>query len=165
MTNEVTYVAQSAAHELYNVFGTIASGVFASVNIASLRRVRVVSQIKELPLAHVGFSFPRLSFDTWDQGEQIFAMTDAIAERARKLGGATVRSIGPISRSQRIADKRRGIRQAARDAGRTSGRDSGSEHARDTFACDEAGDVATASLLEEWIDETEKRTWFFLDCP
>jgi starvation-inducible DNA-binding protein len=100
-----------------------------------------------------------------DQGEQIFAMTDAIAERARKLGGATVRSIGPISRSQRIADKRRGIRQAARDAGRTSGRDSGSEHARDTFACDEAGDVATASLLEEWIDETEKRTWFFLDCP
>lgn len=94
MTNEVTYVAQSAAHELYNVFGTIASGVFASVNIASLRRVRVVSQIKELPLAHVGFSFPRLSFDTWDQGEQIFAMTDAIAERARKLGGATFDQLG-----------------------------------------------------------------------
>jgi starvation-inducible DNA-binding protein len=101
-----------------------------------------------------------------DQGEQIFAMTDAIAERARKLGGTTVRSIGQISRFQRIVDN---------DADYVEPFDMIAElrddNARLTQAmrevhslCDEAGDVATASLLENWIDETEKRTWFLFEC-
>jgi starvation-inducible DNA-binding protein len=101
-----------------------------------------------------------------DQGEQIFAMTDAIAERARKLGGTTVRSIGQISRFQRIVDN---------DAETVAPLDMIAE-LRDDNAhltqamrevhslCDEAGDVATASLLENWIDETEKRTWFLFEC-
>jgi starvation-inducible DNA-binding protein len=101
-----------------------------------------------------------------DQGEQIFAMTDAIAERARKLGGATVRSIGQISRFQRIVDN---------DAETVEPLDMIAE-LRDDNAhltqamrevhslCDEAGDVATASLLENWIDESEKRTWFLFEC-
>jgi starvation-inducible DNA-binding protein len=101
-----------------------------------------------------------------DQGEQIFLMTDAIAERARKLGGATVRSIGQISRSQRIVDN---------DADYVAPLDMIAELRDDNAMltqsmrevhslCDKAGDVATASLLENWIDETEKRTWFLFEC-
>jgi starvation-inducible DNA-binding protein len=101
-----------------------------------------------------------------DQGEQIFAMTDAIAERARKLGGATVRSIGQISRFQRIVDN---------DAETVEPLDMIAELRDDNAmltqamrevhaVCDEAGDVATASLLENWIDETEKQTWFLFEC-
>jgi starvation-inducible DNA-binding protein len=105
-----------------------------------------------------------LMFD--DQGEQIFSMTDAIAERARKLGGATVRSIGQISRFHRIVDN---------DAEYVKPLDMIAELREDNAIltknmrevhslCDEAGDVATASLLENWIDETEKRIWFLFEC-
>jgi starvation-inducible DNA-binding protein len=101
-----------------------------------------------------------------DQGEQIFSMTDAIAERARKMGGTTVRSIGQISRLQRIADN---------DAQYVEPLDMVAElrddnailtqSMRETHSlCDEMGDVATASLLENWIDEAEKRTWFLFEC-
>jgi starvation-inducible DNA-binding protein len=101
-----------------------------------------------------------------DQGGQLFSMTDAIAERARKLGGTTVRSIGQISRAQRIADN---------DAERVKPFDMLDELRNDNASltrtmrevhslCDEAGDVATASLLENWIDETEKRIWFLFEC-
>jgi starvation-inducible DNA-binding protein len=101
-----------------------------------------------------------------DQGDQIFAMTDAIAERARKIGGATLRSIGQISRLQRIADNNaeyvRPLDMFAelRDDNATLTLNMREVHA----LCDEAGDVATASLLENWIDETEKRTWFLFEC-
>jgi starvation-inducible DNA-binding protein len=101
-----------------------------------------------------------------DQGDQLFAMTDAIAERARKLGGTTVRSIGQISRSQRVVDN---------DAEYVTPPDMIAELRDDNAMltqnmrevhslCDDAGDVATASLLENWIDETEKRTWFLFEC-
>ena len=101
-----------------------------------------------------------------DQGEQIFSMTDAIAERARKIGGPTLRSIGQISRLQRIADN---------DAECVKPIDMLSELREDNMKmtrnmrevhslCEEAGDVATTSLLENWIDESEKRTWFLFEC-
>jgi starvation-inducible DNA-binding protein len=101
-----------------------------------------------------------------DQSGQIFAMTDAIAERARKIGGATLRSIGQISRLQRVVDN---------DAEHVGAPDMLSELRDDNATltqnmrevhslCDEAGDVATASLLENWIDESEKRTWFLFEC-
>jgi starvation-inducible DNA-binding protein len=100
-----------------------------------------------------------------EQGDQLFAMTDPIAERVRKIGGMTVRSIGNISRLQRISDN---------DAERVGPldmlaelRDDNKElttHMRETHeVCDEHGDVATASLIENWIDETERRTWFLLE--
>jgi starvation-inducible DNA-binding protein len=101
-----------------------------------------------------------------DQSDQIFAMTDAIAERARKIGGATLRSIGQISRLQRIADNNaeyvRPLDMLAelRDDNATLTLNMREVHA----LCDEAGDVATASLLENWIDETEKRVWFLFEC-
>jgi starvation-inducible DNA-binding protein len=101
-----------------------------------------------------------------DQSEQIFSMTDAIAERSRKIGGTTVRSIGQIARLQRIADS---------DAEYVEPLDMIAElrddnailtqNMRETNSlCDEAGDVATASLLENWIDESEKRIWFLFEC-
>jgi starvation-inducible DNA-binding protein len=101
-----------------------------------------------------------------DQGEQIFSMTDEIAERARKIGGTTVRSIGQISRLQRIADNNaeyvspRDMIAELRDDNATLTKTMREVHA----LCDEAGDVATASLLENWIDESEKRVWFLFEC-
>jgi starvation-inducible DNA-binding protein len=100
-----------------------------------------------------------------EQSDQIFAMTDVIAERVRKIGGTTLKSIGHIARLQRIADN---------DAEFVTPLDMLSElrddnqrlatSLRETHGlCDEAGDVATASLLEVWIDETEKRIWFLYE--
>jgi starvation-inducible DNA-binding protein len=101
-----------------------------------------------------------------DQSDQIFSMTDAIAERARKLGGTTVRSIGQISRFQRIVDndaeyvKPLDMIAELRDDNAIL-----TQYMREVHSlCDEAADVATASLLENWIDESEKRTWFLFEC-
>jgi starvation-inducible DNA-binding protein len=100
-----------------------------------------------------------------EQGTQIFAMTDPMAERVRKIGGMTLRSIGHISRLQRILDN---------DAGYVTPLDMLAELRDDNkkmavsmreihSLCDEHEDVATASLLETWIDETERRTWFLFE--
>ena len=100
-----------------------------------------------------------------EQGDQIFATTDAIAERARKLGGTTLRSTGHICRLQRILDN---------DADFVTPLDMLAElrddnkqlvaNLRETHGlCDEHGDVASASLLENWIDEAERRAWFLFE--
>lgn len=100
-----------------------------------------------------------------EQGDEIFATTDAIAERVRKIGGTTLRSIGQIARLQRVLDN---------DADYVTPldmlaelRDDNKQLAaslRETHAlCDEHGDVASASLLETWIDEAERRTWFLFE--
>src|SRR6201998_1605246 len=97
-----------------------------------------------------------------EHGDQIFATTDAIAERVRKIGGTTLRSIGHIARLQRILDN---------DADFVTPMDMLAElrednkqltiNLRETRGlCDEHRDVATASLLENWIDEAERRAWF-----
>ena len=97
-----------------------------------------------------------------EQGDQLFAMTDDIAERARKLGARTIRSIGDIARSQRLKDNdqqqvpsRAMLRELLDDNRRLN------EFMRSTHAvCEEHGEVATASLLENWMDETDRRAWF-----
>ena len=100
-----------------------------------------------------------------EQATQIFAITDTIAERARKVGGTTLRSIGHIAKLQRLADN---------DAAFVTPRDMLAELRDDNGRlaasmrelhglCDEYGDVATASLLEVWIDEAERRTWFLYE--
>jgi starvation-inducible DNA-binding protein len=100
-----------------------------------------------------------------EQGDQIFAMTDAIAERVRKIGGTTLRSVGHIGRLQRLLDNDAGFVSPStmlaelRDDNKQLG-----HYMRETHAlCDEHNDVATASLLENWIDETERRTWFLYE--
>jgi starvation-inducible DNA-binding protein len=100
-----------------------------------------------------------------DQGEQIFAATDPIAERVRKLGGTTLRSIGQIAALQRIKDNN-AASVAAQDMLSELCTDNTNlaSYLRETHAiCDEFGDVATASLLENWIDEAERRAWFLLE--
>ncbi|MGD1038294.1 MAG: DNA starvation/stationary phase protection protein [Roseiarcus sp.] len=104
-----------------------------------------------------------LLFD--EQGEQIFAMTDPIAERVRKVGGTTIRSIGHIAKLRRIPDN---------DADYVDPQDMLAELRDDNGAlaasmrevhsvCAEHGDVASTSLLETWIDETERRVWFLFE--
>ncbi len=97
-----------------------------------------------------------------EQGEQIFAMTDVIAERARKLGGTTLRSIGDISRHQRLKDSdddavppQNMLTELFKD-NQLLTKSLRSAHE----LCDKYKDVATASLIETWIDEAERRTWF-----
>jgi len=100
-----------------------------------------------------------------EHAAQIFAMTDDVAERARKVGGTTLRSIGQIGKLQRIPDN---------DADFVAPEDMLSELKEDNLKltqimrethemCDEHGDVATASMLENWIDEAERRTWFLFE--
>src|SRR5207245_7016987 len=100
-----------------------------------------------------------------EHADQLFAMADPIAERIRKIGGLTLRSIGHISRTQRVLDN---------DAEYVEPLDMLAELADDnrTMAarlreahnvCDEHRDVATASLIEVWIDETERRAWFLFE--
>ena len=100
-----------------------------------------------------------------EQADQIFAMTDPIAERVRKIGGPTVKSIGQIAKTQRVLDN---------DADYVEPSDMLAELLEDSKAlaarlreahgvCEEHGDVATTSLIEVWIDETERRTWFLFE--
>jgi starvation-inducible DNA-binding protein len=97
-----------------------------------------------------------------EQAEQIFAMTDDIAERARKIGGSTLRSISDISKHQRVKDdNRESIRPEEMLAELRADNRELTRFLRMTHeACEEYNDVATASLIENWIDETERRTWF-----
>ena len=97
-----------------------------------------------------------------EQAAQILAMTDEIAERARKLGGTTLHSIGEIAQQQRLKDNNEET-VAADDMLTELAADNRqlAEFFRATHAvCDEHNDVATASLIEAWIDETERRVWF-----
>lgn len=100
-----------------------------------------------------------------DQADQIFAMTDPLAERVRKIGGVTLRSIGEISRRQTIQDN---------DAAFVAASDMLSELHEDNLellaamrkahaVCARHDDVASTSLLEVWIDETERRIWFLFE--
>ncbi len=100
-----------------------------------------------------------------EHADQIFAMTDDIAERVRKIGGTTIRSIGHIARLQRIPDN---------DAEFVDPGDMLGELCEDEKGlvvkmlqvhglCDDSGDVATASLLESWIDQAQRRIWFLFE--
>ena len=100
-----------------------------------------------------------------EQADQIFAVTDDLAERVRKVGGTTLRSIGHVAKLQRIADN---------DAEYVTPRDMLAELAEDNRSltgylraahdvCDEHNDVASASLIENWIDEAERRAWFLFE--
>ena len=100
-----------------------------------------------------------------EHADQLYAMTDDIAERVRKVGGTTIRSIGHVARLQRITDN---------DAEFVTPEDMLSELHEDEKAltlrmravhslCDDAGDVATASLLENWINQSQRRSWFLFE--
>ncbi|UPJ52649.1 DNA starvation/stationary phase protection protein [Bradyrhizobium sp. 200] len=100
-----------------------------------------------------------------DQGDQLFGMTDNIAERVRKIGGTTLRSIGEIGRLQRILDNDAdyvtpdGMLAELRNDNKQLAASMRELHG----LCDDHGDVATASLVENWIDEAEQRVWFLFE--
>jgi starvation-inducible DNA-binding protein len=100
-----------------------------------------------------------------EHADQIFAMSDDVAERARKIGGTTLRSIGDIAKYQRLKENNANGVAAEKmlhelcSYNRELTRFLRALH--DT--CDEHRDVATASLIENWIDETERRTWFLAE--
>jgi len=100
-----------------------------------------------------------------EQGNQIFAMIDVLAERVRKLGGSTIRSIEHIKSLQQVRDDN-DVFVTPKDMLKRLLEDNKEYAARMRAAhqiCDENNDVATASLLEVFIDETERRTWFLFE--
>lgn len=100
-----------------------------------------------------------------EQADQLFAMTDPIAERVRKIGGLTITSTGQIGRTQRVLDNDAGyvepsdmLAELCEDNKTLAG------HLREAHnVCDEHRDIATASLIEVWVDETERRAWFLFE--
>ena len=100
-----------------------------------------------------------------EHSEQVFAMTDDIAERARKIGGATLRSIGDISRHQRLQDNNEEtVTPKEMLAELLADNQQLTRSLRSTHeVCEKHNDVATASLIENWIDQTERRTWFLAE--
>ncbi len=100
-----------------------------------------------------------------DHGDELFAMTDPIAERIRKVGGTTLRSIGHIARLQRVLDNDADYVEPLdmlaelRDDNKTLAASLREAHE----VCAEHRDIATTSLIETWIDQTERRTWFLFE--
>jgi starvation-inducible DNA-binding protein len=100
-----------------------------------------------------------------EQADQLYAMSDPIAERIRKVGGTTLRSIGHIARTQRVLDNDAAYVEPLdmlaelRDDNKTLASSLREAH----NVCEEHRDIATASLIEVWIDETERRTWFLFE--
>lgn len=104
-----------------------------------------------------------LLFD--EQADQIFAMIDVLAERVRKLGAATIRSIGHIGRLQNVKDAdepflepEEMLQQLLKD-----NQDFVKRMRKAHLVCEKGNDVATTSILEIFIDETERRTWFLFE--
>ena len=100
-----------------------------------------------------------------EQSDQIFATTDQLAERVRKIGGATLKSIGQVAKLQTIKDNnedyvppRAMLRELMQDNKHVA-----AAMRKAHEVCDDAGDVASASILENFIDETERRTWFLFE--
>ncbi|HGM9949048.1 TPA: Dps family protein [Providencia rettgeri] len=100
-----------------------------------------------------------------EQSEQLYSMTDPIAERVRKIGGVTIRSIGQISKMQRISDNNAEyvepldmLAELCEDNKMLA-----SEFRKAHEVCAEHGDYSTTSLIENWIDETERRVWFLFE--
>lgn len=112
-----------------------------------------------------GPSFPSYHQLLDEQSVQLFAMTDVIAERVRKLGGSTLRSIGHVARLQRLADN---DAELVQPDGMLAELCDDNRRLADWLRavhglCDEHGDIATASLIENWLEETEQRVWFLFE--
>ena len=151
----------SAAAFQYPGAGSIASAL--TVILADMFALYIKTKNFHWHVAGPHFRDYHLLLD--EQSEQIFGATDAIAERVRKIGATTLRSIGHIARLQRVADN---------DEGYVPPEDMFAELLEDNrrlvvslqaahALCEKAGDVASASLIENWIDEAEHRAWFLYE--
>jgi starvation-inducible DNA-binding protein len=142
-----------------------ATNVFAALNALLADMFAVYFKTKNFHWHMSGPHFRDYHLMLDEQAEQILSTTDAIAERVRKSGGTTIRSVGHISRLQRILDNDANyvtpddmLAELAGDNNQLVG------YMRATHAtCEEHDNVATASLLENWIDEGERRIWFLFE--
>jgi starvation-inducible DNA-binding protein len=100
-----------------------------------------------------------------DHATQILATTDPLAERVRKLGKTTLRSIGQVARLQRVADNEADAVPARDMLGEliVDNTELAARLRQAHAVCDEHGDIATASLIENWVDEAEQRIWFLAE--
>lgn len=139
--------------------------ISAALNLALADVYALYLKTKNFHWHMSGTHFRDLHLLLDEQSDQIFAMTDPLAERVRKVGGTTLRSIGHIARLQRIADN---------DSEFVTPQDMLAELCQDNRSltaslreahdvCDEHRDIASTSLIEVWIDETEKRSWFLYE--
>src|SRR5258707_8497768 len=149
-----TDLTRSASKDISGAMNAILADVFA-----------LYLKTKNFPWLMSGPHFRDYHLLLDEQAEQLFAMTDPIAERIRKIGGLTIRSIGHISRTQRVLDNDADyvepldmIAELA-DNNKTLGARLREAH----NVCEKHRDVATASLIEVWIDETERRAWFLFE--
>lgn len=149
-----TTLASNAAHDVSGALNALLADAFA-----------LYLKTKNFHWHVSGAHFRDYHLMLDEQAAQIFAITDTIAERVRKVGGTTLRSVGHVGRLQRVLDN---------DADFVTPPDMLAElrddnldltrRLRETHGlCDEHGDVASASLLENWIDEAEGRTWFLFE--
>ena len=166
MSNEETRLRRTAALHTRNDLGAEATKNLAgalNALLADIFALYVKTKNFHWHVSGPHFRDYHLLLD--EQADQIFATTDPVAERVRKLGGSTLHSIGHIARLQRIKDN---------DAEFVSPQDMLAELRDDNLrlisqmreahsVCDEHRDVATASLLEVWIDEAERRVWFLFE--
>ena len=144
-------IDQSAANEIIDALTTLLADVFT-----------LYLKTKSFHWHMTGRHFRDHHLMLDEQADQIFSMTDAIAERVRKIGGRTIDSIGDIVRRQRLQDSPPGelspegmLTELYQDNLRLRGFMRGTH-----FVCDHNEDVASTSMLENWIDETERRIWF-----
>ena len=149
-----TYLCVDATKEISGALTAILADVFA-----------IYMKTKNFHWHMSGAHFRDYHLMLDEQSAQLFAMTDDIAERARKIGGRTIRSIGEISRMQRILDN---------DADYVEPADMLAELCEDNkqlaaelraahILCDERNDFSSVSMIDNWIDETERRVWFLYE--
>lgn len=149
-----TSLDASGVNEIANVMNEILADVFA---------LYVKTKSFHWHMSGPHFRDYHLLLD--EQADQLFAMTDPIAERVRKIGGLTIRSIGHIARLQRVSDNDAEFVDPTAMLAELR-EDNGDlvkslRQAHDV--CDKHRDVATTSLIEVWIDETERRAWFLFE--
>jgi starvation-inducible DNA-binding protein len=166
MDTKATKSRQSASLATPNDVGSnAAKDITAALNLLLADTFALYLKTKNLHWHMSGSHFRDYHLLLDEQADQIFATTDPIAVRVRKLGGRTLQSIGNIKRLQRVLDNDADyvtpgdMLAELRDDNRQLGKAMREIHG----VCDEHGDVATASLLEVWVDEAEKRTWFLFE--
>jgi starvation-inducible DNA-binding protein len=166
MPNEAATQAQEKPQAMHEIPTGLSREGVAEITIA-LRRL--LADTFALYLKTKNFHWHMTGQHFWDyhllldeHSEQIFAMTDDIAERARKLGGTTLRSISDISRHQRLNDNNdENVTPKEMLAELSANNQAMTRYFRSAHeTCEKYSDVATASLIEVWIDQTERRTWF-----
>jgi starvation-inducible DNA-binding protein len=166
MTNTAVKIERTAALRVRTLFSTGATqSIAAAMNaiLADVFALYLKSKNFHWHMSGPHFRDYHLMLD--EHSDQIFAMTDSMAERVRKLGETTIRSIGGIARLQSLLDNEADfvtpddmLAELRDDNVQLAGR------MRELHGlCDECGDIATASLLETWVDEAERRAWFLFE--